>query len=314
MIKNKRLFIKKYILSKLKNNKILLLLLILFLSFNFITMARLVYKEIKKNFFLTQNFYFNSDKLRESQFLYKINNYNGVDAYPIIINMNSIKNNKLKATSDIEYDISYSCSSNANCSISKNTGTIYKENNEDYFTALITPKVSLKEKEYMVIEIRTKSKKPYVKELSAKFMLIVGNFGLSYEIKDNYLSPYLELKITNTLDYYVVREAFNNYNIGDKIDINSYMNLSPANKAKCISSIVHLDFNPNYILFDNTNKNEYLQNINTVVIDGNNYINKVKFNLEPISSTSIKFYKKNKDNDYTYPIFNTTSIVNVNFE
>lgn len=102
-------------INKIKNNK-LLSIIVLVLSITVLTTAgRFVYDEIKKNFFLTQDFYFNSDKLKEVQANYTINNYNGVDDYDIVINVDSIKNNLVKSSHDIAYNISYSCTSNANC-------------------------------------------------------------------------------------------------------------------------------------------------------------------------------------------------------
>ena len=63
------------------------------------------------------------------------------------------------------------------------------------------------------------STSPYRKKLVGSFKLVVGYYGLSYEISDKVGSPYLEAKVTNTLDYYVVREAFSNYKVNTHIDI-----------------------------------------------------------------------------------------------
>lgn len=300
-------------LKRIKENKLLLIFFIFLITLSSITLGRLVYKEIKKNFFYTKNFFFESDKLREDNFLYKITNYNGVDNYEIVIHMNSFKNNKLKATSDIYYDIDFSCSKNAHCSISKESGIISKTSNKDFFIASIVPKTSLDEGESMEIDVKTKSTNPYIKELSAKFRLTVENPGLSYEIQDKKGRNYLLLKLTNTLDYYVVREAFQNYKVNDKINIKNYLNLTKDEKKKCISAIANLQFNPRKTIFDNTSNysTEFLTK--TTTIDNFKYVNEITLKIEPLSSIAIRFYKDDKTKDYTFPIVNNTSIIKVNF-
>ena len=57
----------------------------------------------------------------------------------------------------------------------------------------------------------------------------------------------MDLRITNTLSYYVVNEAFGEYQQGYKIDIDTYLALSDENKAKCHSSIVNIQFDPNKV-------------------------------------------------------------------
>lgn len=300
--------------EKLKNNKLVLLIFIV-ASLGFLTtFGRFVYNEIKKNYFLTQNFYFESDKLKEKQVLYKINNYNGVDSYDIVINMNSIKNNKIIASEDISYDISYNCSSNANCSITKTNGVIYKETGTDYFVISISPNTTLTDGNEMLLELIASSTSPYEKTLSAKFQLVVGNYGLSYEINDSVNSPYLELKVTNTLDYYKVKTAFGTYAIDDKIDIETYLTLSNNDKAKCASAIINLSFDPSVVIFDNaTGVDGEVTNQTTTNIGGYNYINGISFKIDAISSYTIRFYKKNSNNNYTYPITNPTSIIGVTY-
>lgn len=300
--------------EKIKNNKVLLIILLIVFATTISTFGRFVYNEIKKNFFLTQNFYFNSDKLKETQANYIVNNYNGVDNYDIIINVNSIKNNLLKTTQDISYNISFSCSSNANCSSSKPNGVIYEATGKDFFVMTLSPNVALVNGDSLEIVITASSTDPYEKTISAKFKLIVGNYGLSYEIKDEPNSPYLELKVTNTLDYYKVLQAFGSYAVGTQLDLDTYLALSQANKDKCASAIINLSFNPTIILFDNVNDiSDDIISSTTIPILGNNYINALSFKLDAISSIIVRFYKKNAVNNYTYPIVNPTSIVTVTY-
>jgi len=301
-------------MEKIKNNKILLLITLLLLVAIVSTFGRFIYNEIKKNFFLTQNFYFESDKLRTNSALYLVNNYNGVDSYDILINMNSIKNNKVKATEDISYDISYDCSSNANCSLSKTSGIIYTTSGTDFFILSISPNTTMSDGQYLLGEIIAESTSPYEKTLSATFKLVVGNFGLSFEINDSVNSPYLELKVTNTLDYYKVLEAFGSYTIGDKIDIETYLGLTEINKNKCASAIINLSFDPTEILYDNVSSisNDIISS-GVTTIGGYDYIDELSFKIDAISSMIVRFYKIDATNDYTYPIVNPTSIVTVTY-
>lgn len=301
-------------IKKIKENKLLLLIFLLLFTTILSTIGRFVYDETKKNYFLTQDFYFNSDKLKEVQANYTINNYNGVDTYDIVVNVDSIKNNLVKSTDDIAYDITYNCTSNADCSSSKSSGIIYSTTGTDFFTISATPNTALINGQYIEIEIFAESTNPYEKEISAKFKLIVGNYGLSYEIYDEVDSPYLQLKVTNTLDYYKVLVAFGSYNIGDKLDLETYLALTPSEKENCASAIINLSFYPLDILYDNVSDiSDSITNISTTVIGGNNYVNALSFKIDAISSMIVRFYKIDASEDYTYPIVNPTPIVTVTY-
>lgn len=301
-------------ISKIKKNKLLLLLTLILLSTVLSTIGRFVYDEVKKNFFLTQNFYFNSDKLKETLANYVINNYNGVDSYDIVVNLNSINNNLVKSTDDISYDISYNCTSNADCDVSKSSGIIYSSTGTDYFTISASPNTVMSAGQFIEIEIYAESTDPYVKELSAKFRLVVGNYGLSYEITDEENEPYLELKVTNTLDYYKVLQAFGSYSVNDQIDIETYLGLTEVEKSYCASAIINLSFSPLYVLYDNVSEiRDDLTNITTTVVGGNDYVNGLSFKIDAISSMIVRFYKVDATEDYTYPIVNPTSIVTVTY-
>lgn len=300
------------IIKKIKPIYLIPLTIILLVSA--VTLGRFIYLEIKKNFFNTTKFYFNSDKLREKDTLYLINNYNGIDNYDIVINMNSIKNNLEKANTDINYDITYNCSNKARCNISKTEGVIYGTSNTDFFIATISPKVTLKDKDELVMRIEVKAKEPYKKSLFATFKLVVGNYGLSYEISDEAGSNYLEFKMTNTLDYYRVITPFGSHHVGDRIDISTYLSLNDSDKEKCRSATINLEFDPHLILYDNASFFSGIISTQTEVISNYNYVNKVKFKLDAISSKTIRFYKKDKSQNYTYPITNSNPIINVTYE
>jgi len=68
-----------------------------------------------------------------------------------------------------------------------------------------------------------------------------------------------------------------------------------------VLAIVILEFDPKKVLLDMTNE-EYIKgfDIQTVNIDGINYIKGFKFKIDAISSANIKFYKVDINKDYTY--------------
>ena len=182
----------------------------------------------------------------------------------------------------------------------------------------MTPKTdaNLQEGDSIWVEVSAKSTSPYKKTLTGKFVVVVGMYGLSYEIDDSADSPYLEVRITNTLDYYKVISAFDSYNVGDKIDISTYQALDDSKKVNCTSSVIHLSFDPNYVILDMTS-HAYLSRYSvgtTALSDGYDYVNDITFGIDALSSNTIKFYKVNSSMDYTYPLVNSNSIVDVSFE
>lgn len=298
-------------------NKRILLIFVLLVCFVTLTatFGRYVINSINNFFLRTQEFYFYSDKLKETKAYYGVENWTGVDDYTITINMNSYENN-LKTTSyDIGYNVTYTCSSNAICQLSKNTGNISSLSHSDYFYVTITPNLGLSVGDKVWVDIVATSTTKYTKTLEAQFSLTVGRESMSYEITDNANDKYLDLNITNTLSYYTIGESFLTYNVGDKIDVDNYVMLSDTNKNKCYSQKITLSFDPTIVLLDMTNT-YYLNatNVSTQTINGYSYINGITFNIEPIQSAKIRFYKVDSSQNYTYPITNSTSIVTVTSE
>ncbi len=297
----------------LKNKKnIYIILGITFIIFSIgITLGRYIYNDIRDFYLASKSFYFNSDKLTPLRGIYQIDNWSGVDTYTLTINLNNIKNNLVHAESDIEYEINYTCSNNANCSVSKTQGILYSEKQTDYFNATISPNTALTNKDEVWIEIVAKSTYPYKKTLSARFILKVGIPGISYSIFDEAKRPYFDLSVTNTTDYYLVKEAFGIYSINQRIDYNTYMSLSDNDKAKCALPLITLTFDPQVVILDMTNT-AYLnaETYTTIQINNHSYVNSISFRIALESSEAVRFYKANANADYTYPIVNETSIVN----
>ena len=297
----------------LKNKKnIYIILGITFIIFSIgITLGRYIYNDIRDFYLASKSFYFNSDKLTPLRGIYQIDNWSGVDTYTLTINLNNIKNNLVHAESDIEYEINYTCSNNANCSVSKTQGILYSEKQTDYFNATISPNTALTNKDEVWIEIVAKSTYPYKKTLSARFILKVGIPGISYSIFDEAKRPYFDLSVTNTTDYYLVKEAFGIYSINQRIDYNTYMSLSDNDKAKCALPLITLTFDPQVVILDMTNT-AYLnaETYTTIQINNHSSVNSISFRIALESSEAVRFYKANANADYTYPIVNETSIVN----
>ena len=308
--------------KKYKNNKklkkiliILCLLIVLLYSFQAVkTFSIYLYNNVKEFYLKSNNFYFYSDKLKLNKAEYSAKNWSGIEDYIININMNSMENNSVRCNSDIQYNISYSCSENVLCQLSKTSSTIYASDNTDNFIVTVTPKTELQTGDVVWIEVETTSTYPYIKTLSARFEITIGNLGMSYNIEDYKNNQYLEFNVINTLNFYTIDESFDNYIQGSKIDMEEYLELSDENKEKCYSMIVTLSFDSREVLVDMTSE-MYLKTISTTttLIDGYTYINSVTFKVDAISSKCIKFYKVNLENDYTYPNENNEPVINISY-
>lgn len=301
--------IKVHKIPKFKKKILIVLIILLCLPISF-TLGRFVYNKVLDLYFTSKNFFFESDKLTVDGAIYSLDYWNGVDPYNVVINLNSFKNNELKSTSDVTYEINYTCSSEIICNTTKDKGTIYSDTNTDSLTITMTPNSIFKDGDSVVLKVEAKSLSPYEKTLSAEFELVVGKYGLSHEIVDSRNNVYMELKITNTLDYYTVKESFDGYSVGDRISSDDYASLSVQNKDKCASAIITLKFDPDVIYTDNNNTtflNSY--NVKTEKIDGFAYINEFTFKMDSTSSTVVKFYKKDVTKNFT-----GTNVISVSYD
>jgi len=300
----------------MKNKKVIIIFAIFFLILigTIPTLGRYIGNEIKNYYLSSKNFYFNSDKLEPNGIVYQVENWSGVDSYSVIFNMNSYKNNTVYSETDIEYEITYSCSDNVICTINKEKSVIYASEHTDSFIVTITPINPLEDDDKATINVEAKSTAPYEKTLKGTFNVVVGKMGLTYEVLDEPNSTYYEVAVTNTLDYYTARQAFRDYQVGEKIDMTTYETFTEEEKSYCASSIVQINFDPNNSLLDMTST-AYLNSLNTseVVIDNFSYINGLSFKVEPLSSYKVKFYKVDSTKDYSYPS-NIESIVDVLFD
>lgn len=293
MKKNKG-YIKKQIL-------ILFLLLICTISF-VITFGRYVSENISYFLMRSKEFYFYSDKLEEDLAIFQIDNWEGTDPYTITVNMDSRKNNLISASYDISYDIECTATDNVICELNKSNGIILESTNSDTFNIIVTPNRQLDSGDRVIIDVTAKSTSHYEKTLKGRFILVVGVEKLAYEITDSVQNPYLELSFTNTLSYYIAQNDIDGYSAGEKIDTETYLNLSDDVKQNFYSAKATVSFDPKEILLDNTNINySKFTNVTTTTIDGNTFINGFDVAIEASSSLNIRFYKLDVGNDYSYP-------------
>ena len=304
-------------MQKIRNHKkisITILVVLAILLVISIAFGRYIYNMINNYILETKGFYFNSSVLAVNSKNYNIRNWDGVNSYTLNIDLNNRKNSLITTKEDIQYEIQVICSNNVSCTSSKQTSVIYKSQGEDSFTVTMTPLGNFTEQDEAVVTIKARSTSPYKKELSAVYHIGIAQSNFTYEIIDNAGDIFFTLKMTNSLTYYVVDTAFGTHAVGDKISLEEYDSLSTTNKNNCSSAKVALSFNPNNVILDMTNSS-YVHRIpnseTTTTIDGYQYVSGYSIKIPAASSEQVIFYKKNRNNNYTYPITNPTSIINL---
>lgn len=278
------------------------------------TFAKYVTERYFSYYSNSKDFYFSSNILTEDNPLYQVNNWLGIGQFSINFDLLSKKNEYVYSNYDIAYEASVTCPNDVICEIDKPNGVIYSSSHSDTIQINVVPTRLYTEGERVNIQIVARTTSPYVKEISARFEYVVGKTGVTYEIDDKVNSPYLSLKITNAINYCVVIEAFDDYNLNDAIDVENYMKLSSDKKKKCVSKYANISFDPWNVYLDTTGEILKKTTYTTMNYNGKNYVNSMRFALEPQSSVEIKFYKVYSWNNYSYPNGNSTSIINTQFQ
>ena len=291
---------------------ILLIILVLILPVG-VAFSRYV-TEIVKNYIMeANNFFFNSDKLVAGGTTYGINNWGGVGNIEFQIQLNNHKNNILTSDADIAYTLTTTCDdTSVICSLSANSGVIYKEEKTDNIIFTVNPRRPFNDNESITVSVSATSSSPYVKTLSATFVVTVGKRGINYEITDTASSPYMIFKITNAQDTYKVITPFGSHPAGELLTTSEYLALSDTDKQNCASALVTLSFDPQDVILDTTSDIMKNANYTTTTVDGIAYISSITFKVDVMTSMDIRFYKKDVSQNYTYPIINGTPIVNFN--
>lgn len=294
---------------------ILIVIFALIVSVGSFTLAKYVIQEFHSYYLNAKHFYFTSNRLKKNNPTYLVNNWSGVGSFNISFDLLSQKNSLVYTDYDIPYEVTFNCPNDVNCSVDKATGVIYSasDTHSDTVTLSVVPSRNYSENERLVIHIVASSTSPYVETISADFEYVVGKQGITYEVEDETNRPYIMFKITSAINYCKVIEAFDTYQVNDLIESNVYRQLSDSNKRKCVGEPVILNFDPNAILLDTTSNIVKTATISNTAIDGVSYINRLEFNIEPVSTLAIKFYKTNTANNYTYPNNGGNCIVSVSY-
>ena len=288
-------FIRKH-----RKASIIVLLVLIFGMIASFTFARYIYNVVYDYILETKGFYFNSSILTVNNKSYKINNWDGVNAYPLMIDL-----------------IRVECSSNVTCSLSKESGVIDTVSENDSYTITVTPVAEFDENDVATVRTYATSTSPYKQTLSATYVIGVVKSKFTYNIEDSPNDLFFTLNLTNSVAYYKVEEAFGDYEIGDSVSLEAYEALSDIDKAKCYSAKITVTFDPNVAYLDMTAK-PYLHRLTgseqTVTIDGYQYVTKFTFKVDATSSEKIIFYKADKTQNYTYPIVNEDAIIDVDID
>lgn len=295
----------------MKRRRLIILLVgLLAISPLAITFSRYVIQNVKNYIMQANHFFFNSDKLVDGGITYEINNWGGASNIEIQFELNNHKNNILTSDADITYTLTTTCDeTEVICSLNSNSGTIQKAEKTDQFTLTVVPQRAFDDNESVTVSVSASSSSPYEKTLSATFVITVGRRGIDYEITDKVNQPYFIFSITNALDTYKVVTAFGDYSVGDIITTNEYLALSAANKANCASAIITLTFDPSVVVLDTTSDIMKVATYTTTTYQGIAYISSITFDVDVLTSTEVRFYKRDRSANYTYPIVNNSSVV-----
>lgn len=290
---------------KAKTKYVIILLSIFAVLFTLIaTFGRYVYNMYHNYILETKGFYFNSSVMSINESKHSINNWDGVNAYPLTIDVNSKKNDLLSTDVDISYEIGIECSSNIRCVLSKTEGVITTSSKVDSYTITIYPVTNFTTNQTATVKTYAKSTYPYVKTLSTTYTIGIETSSFSYKIIDSPTSKYLTVEFTNAFTYYKVVTAFETHQVGDNISVDEYKSLTDTQKQNCTSAQVTIDYDPNLILLDMTDetyKNRVTNSETIQTINGYRYVNGFSFKMEASSNAKIIFYKTDSSKDYTYP-------------
>lgn len=264
--------------------------------------------------------------------------------------LNEYKHSDVDISYDIEYSCTgdVQCSISKTSGIIRAIADNPINNNVDTFQVTLRPNHEFNVDEEAEIYVKVNSTSPFKEELSARFVLSVQKVGLSYKIKDSANSDTLRLIVSNSLYHYIVKTAFGSHRVGDIVGDSEYESLSEADKDKCESMGATINFDPRITRLDLTNryylqalKNNAVRKANYYMVhtafanyrqyqlistsqynslnasNKNNvfgpfeYVTGIDIKINATSSADIVFYKNDYTVDYTYPLVNNSSIINV---
>lgn len=279
--------------KKLNKLKVGIVIFLIVFAFTITVFGRYIYNAVIEAYFSARQFYFSSDILIMGGTTYTYDSWGGIDEYKVGFDLYSYNNELAKLTYDLDYTVT--CQSlnpdKIQCSIvgtngaTTANGTIPYTTNTSRVNILIKPIAEISEGETVRFKVTAKTEVPYKKEISCTFSLYIKlPEGNSYSIEDVAGRDYALLKLVNRG--------------------------GTATQAS-------LEFDPNELRLD-LNDEIYtdpslLVEVETTTISGNQYINKITFNIAKESSKNVKFYKVDKSQNYSYPGVDETSAITVDY-
>ena len=282
--------------KRLRKGRIIILLLIILLIIATPAFGRYVFNSVKEMYLSSKKFYFTSNFLGENK---TYTNWGGSEVYVVDFelysydnklrkmqeDLNCIINAEVKSGSATCYIVSEGSTSTQNTTNTSLNKTIAVLNdNKIKVSVYIVPTQVITNGNNVVIEISATSVSPYEKELSSN-ITITSTEQASYSIRDTSGENFAELILSNSKEN----------------EVTASLSFDPT--------VVEIDSNDE--IFDDA-RTTYT----TTTIDGVDFINSIKFKFSNQSAKGIKFYKINKNNDYTYEQNNNnylTSLITVSY-
>ena len=274
--------------KKLNKVKVSITIFLIVLLIAVTAFGRYIYNNAREAYFTAKQFFFTSDLLTLDNQTYTYKNWGGIDTYEINLDLYSYANTLLRLDYDLNYEIScealqpekIKCGINSADGPTLTNGIIYATTNVSQITIFVTPLTTINKGETVTVAIKASTQEPYQKEISCEVSLKVEQQTTNtYEIEDVANRNYAVLKLVNAQD---------------------------------TALQYTLTFDPRELRLD-LNDEIYVNKISaeTTTINGNEYVNKIVFNLDKESAKNIKFYKVDMSRDYTYPSGDTTSAINI---
>ena len=273
------------------NIKKLIICIILLISIMIVpTFSRYVYNNVRDLYLKSQNFSFSSNLLTAMGKSYKYANWSGIDDYELKLQLYSYENELSLFEyegSGLAYNISCEVENSTKATAhigtpsgnSTETGYIPNSTNVKDITIYLKPTENLVVGDTVKVVVTASTTEPYQKTISATFNIKVTGQGITYSINDDTASIYADLKLVNT---------------------------------KSETNTITLSWNPAKVLIDVTH--EYYENRDQTKdtyanVGGVQYINSITFDMEPEEVKSMSFYKKDINEDYTYPGGTASSMI-----
>lgn len=275
--------------KKLNKLKVSIIVILIILAFTVTVFGRYIYNSVREAYLTARQFYFSSDILTVNGSEYQYEDWGGLDVYEIPIELYSYNNALSKLDYDLDYTVTCSTSdtskikctvnSSDNTATNSDTGTIPATTNTSLVTIFVTPLTTLSENETVTIQVNASTEVPYQKTISCEFTLKVKNQGgVTYTIEDVVNRDYALLKLINTEE---------------------------------VATQVTLEFDPSVLRIDMNDESYVNRVVANDVIDGNGYLEKLTFSISGETIETVKFYKVNMTQNYSYTGLAGTSQITV---